>query len=179
MTALTAMSVATTTSQPSAAATPASVAIQPAIKDLLASPSGPVDTTQCEALFSVACYEPAQIQSAYEEKSLFARGVTGRGQTIAIVDAFGSPTIAADLATFDAAFNLPPPPSLRIIQPAGPVPAFQADNTMVAWASETTLDVEWAHVMAPGANILLVETPVAETEGTTGFPQIVQAENYV
>jgi hypothetical protein len=178
-TALTATSVATTTAQPSAAATPASVAIQPAIKDLLASPSGPVDTTQCEALFSLACYEPAQVQNAYDEKSLFARGVTGRGQTIAIVDAFGSPTIAADLATFDAAFNLPAPPSFRIIQPAGPVPAFQANNTTIAWASETTLDVEWAHVMAPGANILLVETPVAETEGTTGFPQIVQAENYV
>jgi subtilase family serine protease len=47
------------------------------------------------------------------------------------------------------------------------------------WAGETTLDVEWSHVMAPGANILLVETPESETEGVQGFPQIVQAENYV
>ena len=50
---------------------------------------------------------------------------------------------------------------------------------MVGWAEETTLDVEWSHVFAPGARILLEETPVSETEGVTGFPEIVQAENYV
>ena len=50
---------------------------------------------------------------------------------------------------------------------------------MVGWAGETTLDVEYAHTIAPGANILLVETPVSETEGVTGFPQIVKAEEYV
>jgi hypothetical protein len=165
---------------PTSAFQPATVAIQPSIRDLLASHSGPVDTTQCEALFSVACYEPQQIQTAYDEGPLFKRGVTGRNQTIAIIDAFGSPTIATDLAMFDKSFGLPAPPSLRMIQPAGPVPPFDPHNSsMIAWASETTLDVEWVHVMAPGAGILLVETPVAETEGTTGFPQIVQAENYV
>jgi subtilase family serine protease len=50
---------------------------------------------------------------------------------------------------------------------------------MRGWAEETTLDVEWAHAMAPGANILIVATPVAETEGVVGFPQIVAAENSV
>jgi subtilase family serine protease len=50
---------------------------------------------------------------------------------------------------------------------------------MVGWAGETTLDVEYAHVIAPGANLLLVETPVSETEGVHGFPQIVKAEEYV
>ena len=50
---------------------------------------------------------------------------------------------------------------------------------MFGWAKETSLDVEYAHAMAPGANILLVETPVAETLGAHGFPQIVTAENYV
>jgi subtilase family serine protease len=49
---------------------------------------------------------------------------------------------------------------------------------MAGWAGETTLDVEYAHALAPGANILLVETPVSETEGVTGFPQIVRAEEY-
>ena len=49
---------------------------------------------------------------------------------------------------------------------------------MIGWAAETTLDVEYSHAMAPGANIVLLETPVAETEGTVGFPQIVAAENY-
>ena len=50
---------------------------------------------------------------------------------------------------------------------------------MVGWAQETTLDVEMAHAMAPDANILLVATPTAETEGVEGFPEIVKAENYV
>jgi subtilase family serine protease len=50
---------------------------------------------------------------------------------------------------------------------------------MVNWAVETTLDVEYAHVFAPGAAIVLLETPVSETEGVQGFPEIVEAENYV
>ena len=50
---------------------------------------------------------------------------------------------------------------------------------MVSWAGETTLDVEYAHALAPGASILLVETPTSENEGTSGFPQIVTAEEYV
>jgi subtilase family serine protease len=97
-----------------------------------------------------------------------------------VVDSFGSPTIAADLHTFDTTYGLPDPPSLKVIQPAGPVPAFDPSNSdMWNWAFETTLDVEYAHAIAPGAKILLVETPVAETEGVTGFPEIVKAENYV
>ena len=60
------------------------------------------------------------------------------------------------------------------------MPKFRASNPdMAGWAGETTLDVEWAHVFAPGANILLVETPVSETEGVHGFPQMIKAENYV
>ena len=60
------------------------------------------------------------------------------------------------------------------------MPPYDPNNSdMVGWAGETTLDVQYAHAMAPGANILLVETPVSETEGVTGFPQIVEAENYV
>ncbi len=50
---------------------------------------------------------------------------------------------------------------------------------MSGWAGETTLDVEWAHAMAPGASLLLVETPVAETEGVAGLPEMIRAENYV
>jgi subtilase family serine protease len=95
------------------------------------------------------------------------------------VDSFGSPTIAADLASFDSAFGLRAPASLKVIQPAGPVPAYRQNTTRSGWASETSMDVEWAHVMAPAAAIVLVETPTAETEGLAGFPQIVAAENYV
>ena len=123
---------------------------------------------------------PAQITAAYDLAPLRRAGVTGAGQTIVIVDSFGSPTIASDLAHFDAYFRLPAPPSFRVIQPAGTVPPFHASNSnRVGWAQETTLDVEWAHVIAPGARIVLVETPTSENEGTTGFPQIVTAEEYV
>ena len=122
---------------------------------------------------------PAQIRAAYDLGPLLRDGIDGRGQTIVIVDPFGSPTIAHDLAVFDQWFGLPPPPSLRVIQPAGTVPPYRRNGNRAGAAGETTLDVEWAHVIAPGAKILLVETPTAEIEGRTGFPQIVTAEEYV
>jgi subtilase family serine protease len=120
------------------------------------------------------------LEKAYNLTPLHAVGIDGRGKTIVIVDSFGSPTIEHDLHVFDQAFGLPDPPSLTILQPAGAVPSFDPTNSdMSGWASETTLDVEWAHVFAPGAAIVLVETPVSETEGVQGFPEIVQAENYI
>ena len=122
---------------------------------------------------------PAQLRTAYDLGPLLRRGINGRGQTIVIVDSFGSPTIARDLAVFDQRFGLPAPPSLRVIQPAGPVPAYRPTSSRTGEASETTLDVQAAHVMAPGASILLVETPTLEEEGRSGFPQIVTAEEYV
>jgi subtilase family serine protease len=161
------------------AAVAASIAVQPMMKAKFVSATQPPSQGQCELDFTVPCYQPAQFQAAYNEQPLFSRGITGAGQTIAIVDSFGSPTIESDLATFDAEFDLPAPPSFRIIQPAGKVTFDPASSDQLGWAGETTLDVEWAHAMAPGASILLVETPVSETEGVHGFPQIVKAENYV
>ena len=159
----------------------AGIAMAPMMHSKFVSSAQPLTPGECEAVFTAPCYGPGQLEIAYDEGPLFSHGITGAGQTIVIVDAFGSPTIKADLATFDAEFGLPNPPSFKIIQPAGQVPAFDPTdaNGDVGWAGETTLDVEWAHSMAPGANLLLVETPVAETEGTAGFPQIVKAENYV
>jgi subtilase family serine protease len=157
----------------------ATVTAQPAsLVSRLASRAQPPTQAQCVKAFTVPCYRPPQFQAAYNELPLFRRGITGRGQTIVIVDSFGSPTIKKDLTTFDKQFGLPSPPSFKIIQPAGKVAPFNP-ATMSGWAGETTLDVEWSHSMAPGANILLVETPVAETEGVAGFPQIVKAENFV
>jgi subtilase family serine protease len=146
---------------------------------LYASQQAPT-TADCEAAFQIACYAPFQFQRAYNLNPLFGHGLNGNGRTIAIVDSFGSPTIAQDLAQFDADFGLPAPPKLRVIHPAGAPPPFDPnDDDMVGWAYETTLDVEWAHALAPGAKILLVETPVSETEGLTGIPEIVKSENYV
>jgi len=133
--------------------------------DLLTPPT----TATCEARFHIACYQPFQMRKAYDLAPLFASGIDGRGRTIVIVDSFGSPTIQDDLRTFDQVFGLPDPPSLQVMQPAGAVPPFPQDPFGIAdrlgWAGETTLDVEWAHVVAPAANIVLVETPTSETEG--------------
>jgi subtilase family serine protease len=139
----------------------------------------PPTTGMCRRQLRVACYQPAQLQRAYGLPALLRAGITGKGQTIVVVDSFGSPAIRHDLAVFDRAFHLPSPPSLRVIQPAGPVPPYRATPNREGWAGETELDAEWAHAMAPGASILLVETPTSENEGTTGFPQIVTAEKYV
>ena len=141
--------------------------------------SAPPSTAFCERHYGIACYRPAQIQQAYNLPRLYRAGVTGRGQTIVIVDSFGSPTVQGDLAAFDRAAGLPAPPSLKVIQPAGKVPAYRPTSNREGWAGETDLDVEYAHAIAPGASILLVETPTSENEGTTGFPQIVTAEKYV
>ncbi len=145
------------------------IRISPGVHDGSTSPSAPAGGLT-----------PAQLRVAYNVTPLYKAGIDGSKQTIVIVDSFGSPTIAADLAHFDSYFRLPAPPSFRVIQPAGKVPPYHASNSNRAgWAAETTLDVEWAHAMAPGASIVLVETPTSENEGTTGFPQIVTAEKYV
>ena len=158
----------------------ANVVIRPGVTQAGRASSAPPTTAYCEANYKIACYEPNQVQQAYNLPALFVHGVNGHKSTIVIVDSFGSPTIGHDLNVFDRTFHFPAPPSLSIIQPAGKVPAYDPNNSdMVGWAGETTLDVEYAHTIAPGANILLVETPVSETEGVTGFPQIVTAENYV
>jgi subtilase family serine protease len=143
----------------------------------------PPTTAFCRQVLHRACYQAFQLQRAYNLAPLFARGVDGRGQTIVIVDAFGSPTIENDLKVFDQTFGLPDPPSFKVMQPAGTVPPFPQDpfgvGDRTGWAVETSLDVEWTHVMAPAANIVLVETPTSETEGVQGFPEIVAAENFV
>ena len=159
----------------------ADVAVRPGVQHAAGRvQASPPTTADCKKDYKVACYEPAQIQQAYNLPSLYARGVTGRGTTIVIVDSFGSPTIRNDLKVFDQTFGLPAPPKFTIIRPVGRMPGYDPNNSdMVGWAGETTLDVEYAHTIAPGASIALVETPVSETEGVHGFPQIVKAEEYV
>ena len=164
----------------SSGASLADVAVQPGVQHVGRAQASPPTTADCEKAYKVACYQPAQIRRAYGLPAVYASGVTGRGTTIVIVDSFGSPTIRNDLRVFDRTFGLPAPPKFTVIHPAGRIPPYDPGNSdMVGWAGETTLDVEYAHTIAPGASILLVETPVSETEGVHGFPQIVTAEEYV
>jgi subtilase family serine protease len=135
----------------------------------------PISTTDCMAEIGINCYTPVQYRAAYNLNPLYHLGITGQGRTIVIVDSFGSPTIRNDIKVFDKQFGFPDP-DLKIVK-FGNVPAFDpTDETQVGWAEETTLDVEYAHSIAPRAKIVLAETPVAETEGVTGLPEMMNAE---
>ena len=98
----------------------------------------------------ITCYGPSAIRSAYGLSGLINAGIDGRGRTIVILDAFGSPTAEADLKAFDSVFGLPDPPSFTIVNMPGAAP------TNEGWAEEVSLDVQWSHAIAPGANIVLV-----------------------
>jgi subtilase family serine protease len=102
------------------------------------------------------CYGPAAIRKAYGTDALIRNGYTGKGHTIVIIDAFGSPTVAADLAFFDQTFGIPDAPSFKVITMPG-TPKFDPnDDDMVGWTGEIALDTQWAHAVAPGANIVLI-----------------------
>ncbi len=103
-------------------------------------------------------YSPAQISAAYGIGGVTFSGGTiagnGAGQTIAIIDAYNDPNIASDLTKFDAQYGLSAPPSFTVDN-------LGAKTTDAGWSLETALDVEWAHAIAPQANIVLVEATSA------------------
>lgn len=132
------------------------------------------------------CYTPAQIAAAYDVTALHNAGNLGAGQTIVLLDAYGSPTAAQDLRTFhDVFFPRLPAPHFDAVFPQG-TPNFQngcnGNGTGISgqcaaagWSGEATLDIEWAYAMAPLAHIVLIGTPPAETEGVQGFPNLFKA----
>lgn len=118
-----------------------SILVQPNVQGTLA----PLTTSS-----SVSVYTPAQIRAAYGFTGL---SETGAGQTIAVVDAYGDSTLSADLHTFDQQFGLADP-KLSVVNETG---GTKLPGNNSGWDMEISLDVEWAHAIAPGANILLVE----------------------
>jgi len=144
----------------------------------VSSATPPPTDQQCRQQLGVPCYNPQEIRRAFGVDGLLSRGDIGTGQTIIIVDSFGSPTIASDLHIFDKAFGIPDPPSFKIYTPLGTKPFDPNNGTMVGWAAETTLDVEWSHAIAPGASIALMTSPVPETQGVQGMPQFLFLEQY-
>src|SRR5579863_4318936 len=140
-------------------------------KPLFVHTAGPkAGTFGCQAPGSnPGCLGPAQVRRAYDIPS----NLTGRGETIAIVDAFGDPNIASDLAGFDSVFGLPAA-NLNIICVGGTCPTFNpnsADDR--SWAGEIALDTQWAHADAPAATIDLV---IAQSDQD---PDIFAAQQYV
>jgi len=101
-------------------------------------------------------YTPSSIQAAYNLTGLYNEGYDGTGQTIAIVDWCGSLTIQDDANAFSTKFGLPQLTSSNFaITYTAPSECIASDQV------EINLDVEWAHAVAPGANINLVVPPSA------------------
>jgi subtilase family serine protease len=115
-----------------------------------------------QALFScqepgaaINCYTPQELLKAYDIQRVQNAGIQGKGEKIAIIDAFGDPTIVDDLNVFDQTFGLPPA-KLNIIFPNGQTPFDPNNADQVGWSGEIALDVESAHAVAPQATINLV-----------------------
>ncbi len=132
--------------------------------------------------FPSTAYVPSQIQTAYGISGLADQG---NGQTIAIVDAYDDPSLVSstsssfstsDLHVFDTDVGLPDPPSFLKISQTGSTTNYPTASGSSGWSVEESLDVEWAHAIAPQANIVLVE---ANSSSTSELDAAVkEAEGY-
>lgn len=172
----------------------------PAITDaqLVSGALVPPTESQCFAI-GRRCFTASAMQNSYNLPPLYAAGNEGQGVTIAIIDSFGDPNMASDLANFNTQMGLPhmcgeadhtcaagDPTFTHVYwngqtQVKSPPPKSQGTGLQErdGWIVETALDVEWAHAMAPKANILNVTTNVAETQGVQGLPAMMQAEQFI
>lgn len=117
--------------------------------------SGP-NSSDCLRYLRHACYSPEQIHQAFGLNALYRPGYDGTGQTIVIIGAGHSSSIQSDLTHFDQTWGLPDPPNFQILQPHGPPANYTCPDDEDDLLFENTLDVEWAHAIAPGANITLL-----------------------
>ena len=131
------------------------------------------------------CYTPSDIAAAYGVDNLHRGGLMGDGQTIVLVDSYGSPTAANEIKVFhDTFFNGLPDPNFTEWYPFGnPTTNYTCTRSAglsgpcsaAGWSEEATLDIEWAYAMAPKAQIVLLATPPAETLGVPGLPNMFKA----
>jgi hypothetical protein len=131
---------------------------------------------QADASSLTAPFTPSEIRQAYGVNEISFNGTAGdgSGQTIAIVDAYNDPNIISDANTFSANYGLPQfnasgGPTLQVLNQFGgaTLPSNASPGT---WDVEESLDVEWAHAMAPNANIILFE---ANSNGTNSLYRAV------
>jgi subtilase family serine protease len=162
-------------SAPAASSTPTQTATN------TKSPSSTPTSTAiavCPSSSGTDCRTPYDLRVAYSVQSLLERGFTGKGQTVVDIVSYGSPTLQQDMDTFDQQYGLPPI-TLKILSPLGTKPVDHPSTKDVAgWVGETTLDVQIIHAIAPDAGIVVLTSPVNETEGTIGLPQFLQLEQY-
>lgn len=173
---------------------------KPTVSDFLLLTSGQTPPTEADC-FAVGrrCFTPVSMENSYNLSPLYNAGHEGQGVTVAIIDSFGDPNIESDLNVFNNAMGLPHMCGEPGVTCAAGTPVFQHEywdgktivkaappgsngtgtQTRNIWALETALDVEWVHSIAPMASILNVTTNPAETLGVQGFPQMMDAEQYI
>jgi subtilase family serine protease len=185
---------------PASAAPSVATVFHPTVAEYYQMTASATPPTQAQCISAGRrCFTPQTTAAAYNLGPLYDHGFNGKGVTIAIVDSYGSDTIAHDLHVYDQAFGLQPMCGEEGVTCAATMPTFSqlhvqgspatkappstaknpGQENKSAWALEVSLDVETAHATAPMANILLVTTPTAETLGVQGFPNMMNAEQYV
>jgi len=135
----------------------------------------PVESSS--ARFHGPTFTPHDLRVAYGVEPLCQRGFTGKDQTAVVIVSFGSPTLQQDFDTFSRRFSLPKL-TLDIRAPLGVKPFDPTSTDMFGWAEETSLDVEMIHGIAPDAKIVVLTSPVSETEGVQGLPEFLKLEQY-
>ncbi len=98
-------------------------------------------------------YTPDQLRSAYGMSDAIAAGVDGTGQTVAVIDAFASPTMDRDLRKYSVRHGLPQADLTQYNVPPSPVPSIANQQ---GWWGEETLDLEAIHSLAPGAKLVFL-----------------------
>ncbi|MGO9463042.1 MAG: hypothetical protein ACLQIB_48465 [Isosphaeraceae bacterium] len=137
---------------------------------VVAPPGVATPSVQINAITTTAPYGPSQVYQGYGfNRVIFQQGSNyylgnGAGQTIALVDAFNDGSIASNLASFDTQMGLPAPPTFKVLNQTGGTSLSGVTNesgssrsATYGWSIEESLDVEWAHTIAPDANIVLFE----------------------
>ncbi|MDE1828710.1 MAG: S53 family peptidase [Thaumarchaeota archaeon] len=141
-----------------ATAPPKDIEMHPPIHIKIASASVPNGITPAQIRHA---YRFDQLSCSYTAPTWPSTNLCGNGQAVAIIDAFDDPNVESDLAMFNTQFNLPPCTTsngcfVKLTPEGQPRPNF-------GWTQEISLDVEWAHAIAPGAKIILVESKNAFT----------------
>lgn len=174
--------VPTAQAAPSAARTPAHAAVRPHLAAAArAVGAQPTVAGRVAAIDGVASTLPS-VSTAYGVPALWRAGTDGAGTTVAVVDSFGDPNALAVVDRYSTLHGLPPA-QLSVVAPAGPIPVCTPELDKVigctSWIGETDLDIVMIHAIAPAAHIVIAATPVNETEGFTGLPEMMRAVDYL
>lgn len=174
-----------------------SAAVHPLVSDAVQVSAGTTPPTQAQcASVKRRCFAPAPFRASYGLDTLPDGGA---GRTIAVIDSFGNPNMEHDLHVFNSAFSFTSMCGEEGVSGAAcnglgtfsrlnlggsvfhviPGKGTTGLEDSSGWAIETALDVEWAHTMAPKANVVMVTTPTAETLGVQGFPNIFKGIDYL